>query len=158
MRNKLDSGEPATKKLRVAVKALITNDGMVLLVRRSALPESAYPLDYNLPGGAVEPGETLISALKREIAEETALEISVDGILGIREWIAQRHNAYYVGIFFACRSLSNSSPISLNYENSDYIWATAADMDRLKIIDSSRSVLEEFFSVHNPPLLPYMLS
>ena len=143
--------------LRIGVKALILRNGHeILLVRRSRLPESAHPLEYNLPGGAVEPGETLIAALKREVAEETALNITIDGIFGIREWIAVRHDAYYVGIFFACRPVLQYSPISLNYENSEYIWATATDISSHEIIDSSRSILEQFFSQAKHSVLPYM--
>jgi 8-oxo-dGTP diphosphatase len=145
-------------RFRVAVKALIPRiDQKILLVRRSRLPESAHPLEYNLPGGAVEPGETLIEALKREVVEETGLEVSIEGVFGIREWRAVRHNAHYIGVFIACKPYARSPAISLNYENSEYMWATAANMRDLNIIESSRSILEEFFSAGDHPLLPYLI-
>jgi 8-oxo-dGTP diphosphatase len=55
----------------VAVSALVRNKaGKVLLMR--------HPVrGWEFPGGQVEPGEDLIAALKREVKEETGIEIAV---------------------------------------------------------------------------------
>lgn len=52
---------------------LLDDEGRVLLVRRARPPYSGL---LSLPGGRVEFGETLSEAVRREIAEETGLEIA----------------------------------------------------------------------------------
>ncbi|NND49222.1 MAG: NUDIX hydrolase [Rhizobiales bacterium] len=56
----------------VGVSAFIARPGAVLLVKR-AKP----PLQWSLPGGLVELGETLHQAARREVREETGLDIEV---------------------------------------------------------------------------------
>ena len=56
------------------VSGLIVRDGRVLLVRRGKEPFKGY---WSLPGGGIEPGETLAEAVRREVLEETALEVEV---------------------------------------------------------------------------------
>lgn len=56
------------------VSAVIRRDGAVLLVRQQG-PED-HEAAWYLPGGVVEPGEDLKSALQREVREETGLAIT----------------------------------------------------------------------------------
>ena len=57
---------------RVAVGALVTKAGSVLLVKRGKAPATGK---WAIPGGAVELGETLQQAAEREIYEETGIRI-----------------------------------------------------------------------------------
>jgi ADP-ribose pyrophosphatase YjhB (NUDIX family) len=52
----------------VSAKAIIWNGGRVLLARNSRL-------EWDLPGGKVKLGETIESALRRELQEELAVEL-----------------------------------------------------------------------------------
>lgn len=67
---------------KTVVGAVITSgDGRVLLLRREA-GDFLEGL-WELPSGGVDPGESLVGALKREVVEETGLDVtSVDGYLG----------------------------------------------------------------------------
>ena len=56
------------------VAGLIVQQGHLLACQRRAT--SAFPLKWEFPGGKVEPGERYEDALKREIKEELAIEIS----------------------------------------------------------------------------------
>ena len=56
--------------IRVSTKALILRDNAILLVEY----DDESGLHYNMPGGGVEPDETLEEALKREMQEETCAE------------------------------------------------------------------------------------
>lgn len=58
--------------VQVAV-ALLLKDGCVLLGERR--PDKIYPLHWEFPGGKLEPDETALEALRRELHEELAVEI-----------------------------------------------------------------------------------
>lgn len=58
-----------------AQKAFIIHDGRVLAVQRSA-GDMAYPNKWDFPGGHVEAGESPEEALRREVWEETGLNIA----------------------------------------------------------------------------------
>lgn len=62
-----------TAPVEVAVAVLVRTDGRVLLARRPA--GKVYAGYWEFPGGKVEPGESLLDALAREIREELAIEI-----------------------------------------------------------------------------------
>lgn len=55
------------------VAGILERDGRILICRRRA--DQAHALQWEFPGGKVEPGETTAAALKRELQEE--LDISV---------------------------------------------------------------------------------
>ena len=55
-------------------------DNSMVLIRRKKKP---YKKSWALPGGFVEYGETVEEAVIREIKEETGLEISLCGIVGV---------------------------------------------------------------------------
>lgn len=103
---------------QVAVSASIFRDGRVLLVRRARSPAKGF---YSLPGGRVEYGETLAAALTREIAEETALSVTIAGLAGWREVVPASTNAgHYVILSFAARWVGGEP--ALNDELDDAIW------------------------------------
>ena len=67
---------------QLAVSAAIFRNGKILLVRRARSPARGF---YSLPGGRVEFGEPLHTALHREVDEETALKIEKIGRASCRE-------------------------------------------------------------------------
>ena len=66
-----------TDRVTVAVGAVIVQDGSLLLVERANDPGAGR---WAVPGGRVEPGETLAEAVVREVREETGLEVVVGDI------------------------------------------------------------------------------
>lgn len=105
----------------LAVSAAIIRGGKVLVVRRAHPP--AHGL-YTLPGGGVEVGETLVEAVRREIREETALEIEPIGLAGYREAIGRdadgRVERHFVILPFAARWIAGEP--TLNEELSESMW------------------------------------
>ena len=108
-------------KPELAVSAAIFRDGNVLLVRRAGAPAKGL---WTLPGGRVEVGETLVAAVKREVLEETALDIDVIGLAGYRESILPQsvgdRGRHFVILPFAARWMSGS--VTLNDELDDSRW------------------------------------
>jgi len=68
-------------KRLLVVAAFIERRGRVLLSQRRA--DQSFPLAWEFPGGKVEPGEDLASALVREIREELGCAIRVGEILDL---------------------------------------------------------------------------
>ena len=109
---------------QLAVSGAIFRDGRVLLVRRARSPGKGF---YSLPGGRVEFGESLHTALHREVDEETGLRIEILGLAGWREVLpANGGGGHYVIVSFAARWAAGE-PV-LNDEHDDFKWI---DPDRL---------------------------
>lgn len=73
-----DLAAPAPNTLAPAASAVVTDpDGRILLVRRTDTGTWA------LPGGTMEPGETIARCAEREVREETGLHVTVTGLVGI---------------------------------------------------------------------------
>ena len=103
---------------QLAVSAAIFRGGKILLVRRAGAPARGL---YSLPGGRVEFGESLHTALHREVAEETALKIEIIGLAGWREVLpGTRGGGHYLIMSFAAR-WSSGEPV-LNEELDDFRW------------------------------------
>src|SRR6476619_4950542 len=103
---------------QLAVSGAIFRDGKILLVRRARSPAKGF---YSLPGGRVEFGESLHTALHREVDEETALKIEIVGLAGWREVLpGASGGGHYVIMSFAARWISGEP--ALNEELDDFRW------------------------------------
>jgi 8-oxo-dGTP diphosphatase len=67
--------EKSPKPELTVVAGLIVRDSKILICQRRR--DDSHPLQWEFPGGKVEPGETFQQALVRELREELAVEASV---------------------------------------------------------------------------------
>ena len=77
---------PTTRRFRPSAKAVVVSEGR-LLVTRNRTPGDPEGDWHILPGGGQQPGETLDRALRREVREETGLDVEPGRLLWIRELI-----------------------------------------------------------------------
>ena len=68
---------PALRPAHAAVAILLHDDGRYVMQLRDAKVEIFYPAHWGCFGGAIDPGEDAIEALRRELREE--LEFEMDG-------------------------------------------------------------------------------
>jgi 8-oxo-dGTP diphosphatase len=86
---------------KLAVGGVVWRGGDVLLIRRARQPWQGH---WSIPGGKVHFGETLETALAREIMEETGITAAVKGFVGTFESISE--HGHFVMIDYACEWLS----------------------------------------------------
>jgi 8-oxo-dGTP diphosphatase len=122
---------------QLAVSAAIFRDGKILLVRRAKSPAKGF---YSLPGGRVEFGETLHTALHREVAEETALKVKIVDLAAWREVMPETGSGgHYLIMSFAAR-WSAGEPV-LNDELDDYKWLAPDAVGELKMTFGLQEVI-----------------
>jgi ADP-ribose pyrophosphatase YjhB (NUDIX family) len=96
--------------------------GRLLLIRRAHPPEAGR---WSLPGGKVEPGESLPAATAREVAEETGLAVVVGDEVG-----AVRRDAPDGRVFdihdFRCRPRDPAADLRAGDDAADARWVDAA--------------------------------
>jgi len=122
---------------QLAVSAAIFRKRQILLVRRAKSPAKGL---YSLPGGRVEFGETVHAALRREVAEETALKIEIVDLAAWREVVPETGGGgHYLIMSFAARW--NSGEVALNDELDDYKWLAPDAVGELKLTFGLQEVI-----------------
>jgi 8-oxo-dGTP diphosphatase len=142
MRNHLDAYAAAAERVALdvvqVVGAAIVDGGRVLVAQRAGGP---YDGRWEFPGGKVEPGESDLSALVREIGEELGTtiapqtflgEVALDGVVGggpagvstLRVWSAR---------------LVGGAPVA--HEHAELRWVRADELEGLTWIDADRPLI-----------------
>ncbi|PWK09599.1 NUDIX domain-containing protein [Tumebacillus permanentifrigoris] len=100
---------------RIGVGAVILDDDRrILLVLRNRHPEAGT---WSIPGGKVEPYETLEQAVIREIKEEVNLDVEIDRLLCTAETVSPETEEHWVSILYVVRivggTVQNREPDAL---------------------------------------------
>ncbi|MFB6319481.1 NUDIX domain-containing protein [Saccharicrinis sp. FJH54] len=122
------------------VGAVIFNpDGKVLLCKSHKWNDQ-----YIIPGGHIELGETMEEALKREVLEETGLEIYDIELVSLTETVYDRsfhERKHFIFIDYTCRT--DSTHVVLNDEAEEYEWVDLKDIDQYDLGGFVKKLLKE---------------
>lgn len=121
----------------VCVGAVAVDDGRLLLVRRGHEPGLG---SWSVPGGRVEPGETVQEAVVRELLEETGVEGVCTGLIGVVERIGDDH--HFVILDYGVEVLAPAPP----EPGSDALearWVALHEVAELDLVDGLAEFLHE---------------
>jgi len=128
----------------LGVGALIIDGDKILLVERGREPLKGW---WSLPGGAVETGERLENALRREVCEETGLEIEGPHLLEIFERIMPdadgRTEYHYVLMDYVCHPAGGTLCAADDAGRAE--WFTRNEVDGLKLTEGTAAVIGKAF-------------
>ena len=121
---------------------VLNNQNKILLVKSHKWINNRY----SVPGGHVEIGESLSTAIIREVKEETGLEILPKRLFMIQECI--KSDEFYKPkhfIFFDFICLSKNDNITLDKnELQEYIWANIEDINEDQLESFTRNLIDKF--------------
>ena len=140
----------------MGVGAVIVDRDRVLLVRRGQEPLKG---EWSLPGGVLELGETLEQGVRREVLEETGLQVEVVSVVEVLDRIVSqlgdpagrdeaeeiRIRFHYVLIDYLCRVLSGE--LSASSDADDARWVMRDALDEFKLTSVTTAVIEKAFAM-----------
>lgn len=138
----------------VGVGAVIVQAGRVLLVRRDTEPLRG---EWSVPGGMLELGEKLRDGVRREVLEETGIEVETGEVLEVFDSIFTdalgRTQYHYVLVDYLCKPLSGEARAGSDV--SDVRWVSADALAAMGLRQSIEQVVRKGLSViAKPDVLP----
>jgi ADP-ribose pyrophosphatase YjhB (NUDIX family) len=128
----------------VGVGALVFHRGRILLVERAREPLKGY---WSIPGGVVEVGELLEDAVRREVLEETGLDVNPLSVFEIFERIIRdadgRTEYHYVLIDYLCRVVRGTACAADDVCR--LAWVKRNDISSYQLTEGTSAVIEKAF-------------
>ncbi len=131
----------------VGVGAVVVRDGRALIVRRAHEPRKG---EWSLPGGLLDLGESLVDAARREIKEETGLDVDVGPIIETFDRVHRdaegRIRYHFVIVDFVC--WSDRGEAVAGSDAADVAWVTLGEIDRYGVNAHAKAVIEKGLAYH----------
>jgi len=148
-----DPGAPPARSLVPSVNiAALSDAGDILMIRRTDNG------NWALPGGAIDPGESLTQAAVREALEETGIECEITGISGI--YTDPGHVILYTSNGEArqeCSIVLTARPVSgqptPSSESSEVRWVPAQELHQYTMDPSMRTRINDLLQPGKAPTI-----
>ncbi len=115
--------EKATFVQKVVIK-YPSNDKFLVLIRNSN--DKSRPGDFDIPGGSLKNGELHEDALRREVKEETSLEIYDINPVVINSNYDESENKYFIYVGYMATA-KNTDVVINPEEHSSFTWMTVSE-------------------------------
>lgn len=135
--------------VRIRCTGLIIQDNSVLLVEYED-----NGIHYNLPGGGLEPGETVLEGVRREVFEETTAEVEVGPLAMMYEFAPHKQSGDYeanlphsLHLIFECTLKNGSVPKLPQNPDPNQVavrWVPVEELDRVLLIPNINRQIQEY--------------
>lgn len=120
----------------ICVGAIARHGDALLLIERG---RGVAVGEWSVPGGRVEFGETLAEAARREVAEETGLDVVIGDVVGWVERITPEH--HFVIVDFAVTVVGGT--LRAGDDAADAQWLAINDLGSVKLVEGLLEFLRE---------------
>lgn len=129
----------------VGVGGVVIDRGRALLIRRGSEPLKG---EWSIPGGMVELGEELAEGVRRELKEETGLDVEPNECILVFDRImkeGERVKYHYVIADYVCRRIRGRlRPAS---DVTDARWVRREDLPQYHLTDMATTVILKAFDM-----------
>ncbi|MGA9882210.1 MAG: NUDIX hydrolase [Candidatus Acidiferrales bacterium] len=130
----------------VGVGGVIVSNGRALLIKRGSPPLKGQ---WSIPGGLLEIGETLMEGVRRELREETAIEVRPIDLIEVFERIeldgSGKARYHFVVLDYLCQALSGEAHAGSDV--TDVAWATAEELAAYSLSSTATRVILKAFEM-----------
>jgi len=133
----------------VGVGAVVVRNGRALIIKRAHEPRKG---EWSLPGGLLELGESLQDAIRREIKEETTLDVVVGPIIETFDRVHRddhgRIRYHFVIVDFVCWPTGGEAMPASDADG--VAWVSFKEIDDYAVNAHAKAVIEKGLSYHQP--------
>lgn len=130
----------------VGVGGVVIADGRTLLIRRGHPPLEG---EWSIPGGTLEVGETLLDAVRRELLEETGMEVRVGELIEAFERIFPDDDGqpkyHFVILDYLCEAAGGQARAGSDV--TDVAWAAEEELGNYSLTPTATRVIRRAFAM-----------
>jgi 8-oxo-dGTP diphosphatase len=125
---------------------VVIADGRTLLIRRGNAPLEGQ---WSIPGGMLELGESIIEGVRRELAEETGIEVRVLELIEVFERVIPgdggRTRYHFVILDYLCEVVSGEAKAASDV--TDVAWASEEELEKYELTAIATRVIKRAFAM-----------
>lgn len=137
--------------LFVAQKAIVVNKNKVLIIREAPSYKDGTNIGkWGVPGGRIKPEEHIVDALKREVLEETGLDVKIGVPVHVDEWFPQvRGELWHIVATFRVCTLARIRDIRLSDEHDSFQWIESNEVENHNLMVEDVRAIKAYFKQQN---------
>ena len=147
-----DPNAPKANRVIPAASAIVLDDASRILLHKRT--DNEY---WSIPGGGMEPGESIAETIVREVREETGIEARVEKLLGV--YSNPRHVSVYddgevrqqFSVCFLCRAVGGE--LATSKESSEVRFFDLGEIEGLSIHPSIRLRIQHYAEDRSEPVI-----
>jgi 8-oxo-dGTP diphosphatase len=129
----------------VGVGGVVIHEGRALLIKRGSEPLKDQ---WSIPGGTLELGESIQEGVRRELLEETGIEVRVGELIEVFDRIfrdaAGNIQYHFVIVDYLCEKLSGEAHAASDV--TDVAWVNEEDLWNYKLTEAATRVIRRAFA------------
>ena len=130
----------------VGVGGVVIRDERTLLIRRGSAPLEG---EWSIPGGMLELGETILEGVRRELLEETAIEVRVLDLIEVFERVTRdevgKLKYHFVILDYLCEAVRGEAQAGSDV--TDVAWARESELSKYSLTPTATRVIQKAFEI-----------